>query len=200
MGPCLCLPAGSGALTAAVSRSLIDSNENRDGTDGPWSTFNLGIGYPFQALRCIPDLSSSFVTVVEADGDCIDNSTNSCQLYPSYKRESSQNWREVGTYNLLWSEETSLMIANATFVKALWGSEFVSLGHNAPAQDPSFEQLVSIIQSPTSSKAVYGCTFGLGLNGTGPDGQVMPTLLSKLCVNRAIPSCSYSYMAGSAKS
>jgi hypothetical protein len=77
----------------------------------------------------------------------------------------------------------------------IWGVDSVSLGPRAEDIGVSNQYVIG-----TFLKRFYPGTFGLAVGSLGPPGADKKTILDNLYASKVIPSRSFSYTAGSAKS
>ncbi|KAF2625766.1 acid protease [Macroventuria anomochaeta] len=178
------------AQTVADVPIVVAPSGEWNGLDGPWSTFNLGVGKPFQAFQGIPGLNSpAFILPVETELCKL----NSCPGRTTFDRNSSSTWQDTGIYSLPLPDFISktMAIGNAT-LGALWGKDAVYLGNSA--RDVPSDIFVILTSLPSFTTGI----FGLSAGEVGVSGFTVPSLLTSLRQEaKAIPSLSFSYTAGS---
>jgi hypothetical protein len=172
----------------------------RDGVDGPWSTFNLGIGDPVQPFRCLPGLdlpvaivptdlgwpSSRGCNSIMSASACRERTTfhnNTSTTYNSSGIENPKNYLELNGFSLLNRRQWVV------------GRDTIRFGHNA-IQDQGFpSQYVYGVDSLDYFLGMFG--LAVGLVSTPITGS---NLFTAMAGQFAIPSLSFSYTAGSAAS
>ncbi|XPS91699.1 hypothetical protein M3J09_001110 [Ascochyta lentis] len=162
------------------------------GPDGPWSTFNLGVGNPFQAFEGVPGTSSSLALLPTAAESC-DEAV--CPGRNVFYSENSSSWKTAGVYSLpvpYYYTENLFKGINGTR-GAVWGQDVMYLG-NSERDIPS-EIYIAEIRSADFVVA----SFGLAAGKVGGSTITHPTLLTSLRQKGDIPSASFSYTAGSAR-
>ena len=191
-------PSGQWQVTRRYSESRFYMlTPLRDGVDGPWSTFNFGLGEPLQPFRCVPGIGYPVVILPDQTNACPGgngNASGACRQRTIFVSSSSSSWKSVGLYGLPESVTFEPIFQNLT--GATWGLDNVYLGHNTIRDLRLSQQYVAL----TNSTELFVGVFGLSAGMISPDGAPRATLLSALYGARVIPSTSFSYTAGSAKS
>lgn len=167
--------------------------------DGPWSTFNLGVGEPMQSFRCLPGVNLP-VLIIPNDRPLAWNKCNSstdidCRERAAFHSNASTTYRDNGIFSE-WPSSPNLQgldIFNSSdyFV----AKDTIRFGHNA-SRDVGF---ASQYMFGTSSIDFFIGVFGLAPGKFG-SSELESTLFSALAEQFAIPSASFSYSAGSAAS
>lgn len=72
----------------------------RDGVDGPWSSVDVAVGSPPQALRVLVSLAGQETWVVLPKG-CADNTTSCIESRGNiFNPNASTTWQNQGIYDL----------------------------------------------------------------------------------------------------
>ena len=171
----------------------------RDGNDGPWSTFTIGIGSPPQAIRVLPAAAQSVVTVIMAE-DCTDtgyaDGFHNCSDLRGgvFRSNESRSWKSNGVHDVEIAQDMGLGIKR-TF---MFGTDTVGLGVQPQASRMS-NQTVAGMKGLTSS-----FTGAMGISPKAfnmtPDQAPVPTFFESLSSSTRIASGSWSYTAGSVTS
>jgi hypothetical protein len=176
--------------------SRIDGSELtwiRDGVDGPWSTFNLGVGRPVQQFRGIPGTSSPMVMLPTNSETCNKNSSNACANRTTFNTQKP-SYSRVGLYDLPLSVTLDPIFPDAK--SAEWGSDEVFMGFNPDLDLGVARQYIAQVPSVNLFLGI----FGLSVGSVGFSAEIRPTLLSALLAAGSAPSNSFGYTAGCAKS
>jgi hypothetical protein len=134
--------------------------------------------------------------------NCNQNSNDACRNRTTYERLKSQSWKsrwnETGLYNIPTTSTRDDIFPDSTKQGAIWGSENVFVGHNAIQDVEVARQYVLGVPSPSFFVSI----LGLALGDRSPNVNVttQPTLLLALFDAGRVPSHSFSYTAGSARS
>ncbi|KAF2822378.1 acid protease [Ophiobolus disseminans] len=188
----------SSAQTSTGVPLVVPPSGQWDGIDGPWSTFNLGVGKPIQSFRCVPGISDPVVMLPLESQECKSTSTNQCRDRTTFFSSRSSTWNETGFAEIPFSvslEPGFHEHTNGNPETAVWGSENVYFGHNELRDLGVARQFV--LEVPNIDFFVG--VFGLAVGSVSATGVQRRTLLEELYSASAIPSRSFSYTAGSAK-
>ena len=166
----------------------------RDGIDGPWSTFWVQVGTPPQVVRLLPGSSVDALWVTVPDG-CTKADPSSCpQSRTVFIPNNSSTWHYIGIFHLGLSQET-LLGYNETADNAECGNETFTFG--LPGSG-----LPTVNDSVVEGFATKD--FYMGLIGLAPRAinltsltESQPSLLQSLRNSGQIPSLSWAYTAGS---
>jgi hypothetical protein len=173
------------------------SSSERDGDDGPWSSFSLRVGTPPQYLRVLISTAGQDTWVVLPEG-CSPAEFNSSAC-PDLRGKlfnisQSTTWKDQGDGSFFGlGLETNLGYSgNGDF-----GLETVGLG----LQDlPSVggPNLTSQVVAGISTTDFFMGVFGLGVQPTNLStfGDPLPSFITSLKSNSLIPSLAWSYTAG----
>lgn len=169
----------------------------RDGNDGPWSTFRIGVrGEPMQQMRVLPasDQSSTWLILPEACPTTILVPTEDCSETRGglYMRNISKTWHEYGQYEL----NTYLEKRVGYDGDGLYGWDDLSLGWNGDGLPTLDNQSIAGIISPNFTVGSLALS-ARPINFTDYNNPI-PSLLHNLRnMSTPIPSLSWSYTAGS---
>ena len=169
--------------------------EDRDGIDGPWSTFAIRAGSPFQTLRVLVSTAVPETWVIDPLG-CSDvggnkdpQCTNARGLL--FDNKTSTSWKEVGLYAL--GVETNLPYTS-NFDSGNYGFDTLGLGYTGSGSDEVENMVLATVATSD---------FYVGLLGINPtsinfttQNDPSPSLLTILKTTNRIPSLSYGYSAG----
>ncbi|CZT20272.1 uncharacterized protein RCC_06130 [Ramularia collo-cygni] len=178
---------------------ILDPGSRWYGNDGNWSTFNIGVGQPFQQFTVLPSTRSADIWVPVADGcaglswngfDCANSrgvGTVQGVQSPGFLSNESTSWQQLGLYRLPTED-------------ALYGSENNGLyGLDTLALSDNYE--VSLYNWTIAGIATPD--FWLGMLGLGSESMNItvlenstPSLLTTMKADGKIPSISYGYAAG----
>ena len=166
----------------------------RDGIDGPWSTFWVQVGTPSQPVSLLPGTSADALWIVLPEGCTRQDPTSCNQTRTVFNYNGSSSWHMIGTYNLGLSEE-SFLGYNQSADKAYFANETYTLG--LPGSG-----LPTINNSVVEGFATKD--FYMGLLGLSPQAinlttitNPQPSLLQSLKESGEIQSLSWGYTAGS---
>ena len=163
----------------------------RDGNDGPWSSFPLGIGNPPQFVRVLVSTTCPQPWTVLPQG-CTHSDPPTCPssrgglFFPN----SSTTWQEAGLYEL--DQELNLGYSgNGEF-----GFDSLTLGYPGSGAYTIDRHLLAGI----AAKDFYIATWGIAPRPTNlttiDSNNSYQSLLSSLKQNEQVPSLSYGYTAG----
>lgn len=158
----------------------------REGYDGPWSSFTIGVGTPAQFLRVLVSTSSQGTVVVLPKG-CVSGDT----ICPPargglFNTSNSQSWSEVESAIYLFQDPSlTALLGNDTLNLGVEGN----IGHNLTNQ---------VIFGIADDRKYYLGMLGLSQVSTslseGERGQ--PSFIRSLRDQDIIPSLSFGYTAG----
>ena len=178
-------------------RSKTDNNKFRDGNDGPWSTFTIGVGSPPQAIRVLPAAAQSVVTVVMAE-DCmgVTGGFQNCSDMRGgvFQPNKSRSWSSNGVHDVEIAQDMGLGIKR-TF---LFGTDTVGLGVQPQVSRMSNQTVAGMKGISSSFTGAMGIS-PKAFNMT-PDQAPVPTFFESLSSSTRIASRSWSYTAGSVTS
>lgn len=191
-GKALNVPASQFWWVCHVSEFTL-ADFQRDGDDGPWSTFRIAAGNASeQQFRVLPasDQSTTWLVLPEV---CEHLSAEICEEARGgiFMRNTSASWKEYGQYEL----NTYLEREVGYDGDGLYGFDGLSLGWKGDAMPMLYNQSIAGIISPNFTLG------GLALsprpiNFTDYNNPI-PSLLQNLrSMQDPIPSLSWSYTAG----
>ena len=171
----------------------------RDGNDGPWSSFAVQVGTPSQNVRLLPDTSANTGTsvwVVRPEGCTSDDPSNCGDLrgFIFHPNESStwsiQGLSNNGLYDLTAYEENLLGYGG----NAYYGFDNVTLGW----QSDGLPELSHQVVAGYATKDFYVGSLGISPQPILFDtfNHAYPSLLTTLRNRSLIPSSSWAYTAG----
>ena len=160
----------------------------RDGPDGPWSSFAIGVGTPAQYLRVLVSTASQDTWVILPSG-CLDGDT-SCSTARGglFNPNRSSTWSNRDYYSLLTEQNLDVS------VNALFGNDTLKLGAQSDDGKSVAAQVIAAIANPK---------YYLGMLGVNPQpinftaqesGQ--SSYITSLKDQHLIPSVSFGYTAG----
>lgn len=158
----------------------------RDGYDGPWSSFTIGVGTPAQFLRVLVSTSSQGTVVVLPTG-CV-SGDKICPIARGelFDNGSSKSWSEINSAVFLFQDPS---------LTAQLGNDTLTLGA-AGNTGPSLTN--QVIFGIADDRKYYLGMLGLSQVSTslskGEKGQ--PSFITSLRDQNIIPSLSFGYTAG----
>lgn len=170
------------------------------GNDGKWSTFHINIGDTGkghgQNFQVVP-FTSSPITLVPLQSDwCNDDcaAKRGVEVFegkqPSgYKTESSQAFKEYGTYDL---PVNTLPTWTGSKLSGYWALDNVGLGTSSE-KSPILQQQYVV---GYTAKDFYLGSFGLTIGDISAGSESRPPFLQNFAAFQQIPSRSYGYTAG----
>ncbi|OAL06033.1 acid protease, partial [Phaeosphaeriaceae sp. SRC1lsM3a] len=167
-----------------------------DGTDGPWSTFRIGVGSgSTQQFRVLPasGQSSTLLVLPEACPSTSTDSGKDCseQHGGLYMRNDSTTWNEYGQYRLDTYLEQRVGIEG----DGLFGFDDLSLGWTGDGLPTMKNQ--SIAGTITSTLPIGSLAINSRPVNFTDYNSPIPSLLQNLRnMSTPIPSLSWSYTAG----
>jgi hypothetical protein len=169
---------------------------HRDGNDGPWSTFRIGVGgSSTQPLRVLPasGQSSSLLVLPEACAYAVVEAGKECseQSGGVYMRNASRTWVEYGQYKVDTYLESRVGVGG----DGLFGFDDISLGWTGDGLPTVNNQSIAGVISPEFTLGSLALN-ARPVNFTNYNDPV-PSLLQNLRkMPTPIPSLSWSYTAG----
>lgn len=165
---------------------MIISDHIREGSDGPWSTFQLRVGTPPQDVRVMVGTNSPDTWVVLQDA--CNNTTCGDSRGKLFNYKQSTSWKDQGIFNLFL--ESNLNYTG----NGRYGLDTVGLTISNSKGPTLNGQVVAALVTP---QFYYGL---LGLN-TQPTNftnfnNPIPSFFNTLKDQNLIPSLSWSYTAG----
>ena len=165
----------------------------RDGDDGPWSTFWVDIGTPWQSVKLLPSTSGNAIWPVLTEG-CTPQDHRECpdQRGSIFKPNQSTTWQPIGLYRLVLAHERALGYdGNSSF-----GLDSIKFG--LPKDD--FPVITDQIVEGIATKDFYMGTIGLNSNPIyiSSYNDQKASLLTNLKDQGKVPSRSWAYTAGAA--
>ena len=165
--------------------------EHRDGNDGPWSSFFIGIGTPPQYVRVLISTTGPQPWAINPLG-CTSEDPSDCARARGeiFFANESSTWDKIGFYQI--DIERNLgYTGNGEF-----GFDSVVLGTPGSGAFAVDHQVVASI----AAKDFYIATWGIAPRATNfstidPENS-HESLLSTLRRNNQIPSLSFAYTAG----
>lgn len=186
-------PVNSGELCCTDMLTFI--NSHRDGDDGPWSTFRVGVGNPTQQMRLLPGAGQSTSTFVfpEACARMTLRNGENCDDKRGglYMRNESQTWEQYGNYELNTYLEMNVGLAGA----GLYGYDTLDLGWTGDGAPSLKNQSIVGVVTPNFTLGLLALS-ARPVNFTNYNNPI-PSLLQNLRNSSSpIPSLSWSYTAG----
>lgn len=166
------------------------------GHDGPWSTFNIRIGNPPQALKMIASTSSVETTVIDASG-CSSHDPKDCiaERGQVFNATTSRTWED-------WTNGTQYALDDNRglpyHVDGNYGTDTLNFLGRAHGMDPEGVQVPRhVIARVTSKQHPLGA---LGLNPRKLSAEKIregyTSNLRDMKERGLIPSLGYGYTAG----
>lgn len=174
-----------------------------DGDDGKWSTFSVDVGTPPQTFRVFPSTigeetwvpipagCSGIVANVSNCGDLRGVDTFNGIASQGFQQNASSSWKTIGIYELTLEQDLS-----GSSDAGLYGLDTIALITANGVSGPSL--------SGQTVAGIATADFWLGSLGLGTrpgnfsvlGNETVPSLLSSMKTQGAIPSLSYGYTAG----
>ena len=170
---------------------------NRDGNDGPWSTFSIHVGTPPQPARVLVSTTVGETWVISKNatvGGCLARDPPNCPQSRGLlvNVNTSSTWQDQGIYAL--GVELNLPDYTNDFVNGNYGLESLGLGLPGSGGVTLDNQVVAAI----STKDFYLGNLGVTARPTNfttfDDPQT--SFLSSLYERGHIPSLTFGYSAG----
>ena len=183
-------PSTLGHLVS-TSLTTTDLSNDRDGNDGPWSSFFIRVGNPAQNLRVLASTTVPETWVVLNVG-CTDQDLTGCNVARGslFNPNTSTTWKDQGLFAL--GVEINLPYTG-NYDNGHYGYDTLGLGVQASG--------VTVDDSVVAGVATKD--FFLGNLGLTPRpvnftqfNDPKPSLLTNLRNRNQIPSLSYGYSAG----
>lgn len=161
---------------------------NREGNDGPWSTFPMQVGTPnTNETRVLVStaIPNQWVVLAEAcsDGSCATNRGNNL-----FNPNASSTWVQDRIFNLLFEQDLNYT------GNGLYGFDTVGLG---------FADNETVVLKNQTVAGIVQNDFWLGYIGINPQptnfttlANPVPSFFKNMHTQGLIPSLSYSYSAG----
>ncbi|KAF2416272.1 acid protease [Tothia fuscella] len=186
--------------TTVPAPVVVQPSQSFEGSEGAWSTFNVGVGTPLQYFHVLASTQSSETWVLDPLGCQPSDPTNCPQLrgaQPFNGQQSrgflfnaSNTYKQAGVYSL--DLEKNLNYTG----NGVYGYDVVALnGGNGSADGASLNgQVVASI----ASKDYFLGMFGLGIRPTSFSSSAasVPSFIQTIRANNLIPSLSYGFTAG----
>ena len=160
----------------------------RDGDDGPWSTFTIRVGTPFQDVRVLISTGNALTWVVEPGGCLASDLQCGNNRGGTFNPNSSSTWTIHGLYEL-YTERNLGLTGNGQF-----GNDTLGLGIQGSGGPTLTDQAIGGIVTDN---------FYLGMFGVNPKptnfteiDKGQPSYLTTLKDQNLIPSLSFGYTAG----
>lgn len=171
--------------------ATTDVLTDRDGDDGPWSSFFIRVGTPAQNLRVLASTTVPETWVVLTSG-CIDQDPSGCRLARGslFNPNTSTTWQDQGMFAL--GVEMNLPYTG-NYDNGDYG--FDTLGLGLQGNDVTVNHSVV---AGVATKDFFLGNLGLTprpINFTEFDNP-KPSLLTNLRNSNQIPSLTYGYSAG----
>jgi Eukaryotic aspartyl protease len=165
--------------------------QDRDGNDGPWSSFTVQIGSPAQAVRVLPSSSGSSLWAVVGEG-CTTQDPAGCSESRGgiFNPNSSSTWVEEGLYQLPMAAEIPFGYSG----NGRFGFDSLVMSYGGGEGAIVNNSVVAGI----ATKDFYIGTLGLTPHGTNftDFNDPKPSILTILRRAGQIPSRSWAYTAG----
>lgn len=171
------------------------TNLNREGNDGPWSSFSVQIGTPPQTVRVFISTASTQTWAVATEGCGSGDPTTCAKLRGGiYDYKGSSSWvsnlaNTSSNIYVLGLEDDLGYVGNGRY-----GFDDVTLGFQGSGGPSLKNQTVAGI----AAKEFFLGSFGLKprpSNFTGYN-QAIPSFMENLRTESKIPSLSWGYTAG----
>lgn len=158
----------------------------REGYDGPWSSFSIGVGTPAQSLRVLVSTSSPGTVVVLQDGCVSGDAICPTARGGLFNNATSQSWSVT---------ESSINLFQDPSLRARLGNDTLILGA-AGNSGPSLTN--QVIFGIVDDRKYYLGMLGLNQVPTGfsKSEKGQPSLITSLRDQNIIPSLSFGYTAG----
>lgn len=178
------------SLAATPEPIIITPSGEWEGSDGPWSTFEFGIGYPEQMLRGHPALSVGF-SILPMQPDWCKGAE--CKTRNYFNSLHSDTWTEQGAFKfpkLLFSD-------NYNILNSTGASETVGIDRLVGQHATGAVALNRQVFTEFTSKGDVGALIGLSDTLVPWLASAGEPLISSLNRANSLPSLSFSYNAGS---
>jgi len=167
------------------------ADENRDGDDGPWSTFDVRLGNPEQVVRVLPS-TSGYNVIVPLPGACNTTSDyNACVTARAgvFDPTGSKTWQDEGLFGVGMQANLGYGDVNGDF-----GLDGVGLGI---AVNPNLTYADQVIGGIVQDDFYIGL-FGLGTQPTNFTDTSQPheSFFTALKNANQTPSYTWAYTAG----
>jgi len=171
--------------------ATTDVLTDRDGDDGPWSSFFIRVGTPAQNLRVLASTTVPETWVVLTSG-CIDQDPSGCRLARGslFNPNTSTTWQDQGMFAL--GVEMNLPYTG-NYDNGDYGFDTLGLGLQGNGVTVNHSVVAGV-----ATKDFFLGNLGLTprpINFTEFDNP-KPSLLTNLRNSNQIPSLTYGYSAG----
>ncbi|KAF2116886.1 aspartic peptidase domain-containing protein [Lophiotrema nucula] len=178
---------GAAQSTPITGAPLIISPSGEwDGPDGPWASFNLGIGDDIQSFRSLPSMSMSKILLPYTDW-CNLTSLEQCKKQARFD-DTFNSWKYSGFFSV---GEVVPWVYNESS-NGMFGEDTVTFGRGANGLRLPDQSVGGLI-----TKYVPMSLFGLNARPDDFGSGEVPNLITNLTSVGNIPSQSISYTAGS---
>ena len=168
---------------------------DRDGNDGPWSSFAVQIGYPPQSVKLLVSTALAQTWAIDPQGCGSGDPSNCAQLRGGeYNYNSSSSWvpnlANVSTQIYYLTLESNLDYEGL----GRYGFDDTTFEFQGGGQVTMKNQTVAGI----ATKEYYMGLFGLAPSATNfsSDRNAVPSLMENMRSQGKIPSISWGYTAG----
>ncbi|KUJ15996.1 acid protease [Mollisia scopiformis] len=171
-----CMSQGLGRRATVLPAPVVVSpSQFFEGSDGPWSSFELRIGSPSQNVRFFPGSSSTSTVVVVPEGCQNEGSDCASTRGGIFTPNSSTSWSSIGSYGLEF--EQSLGYSDS----AEFGFDSVGLGYQGSGGPTVNHSVVAGVAGSYTAGALYRLKQVLGsLTLGGYDSSRFAALNSNL--------------------
>lgn len=195
-GECDLSDSGLPTICRYQYQSYTNRFDLRKGNDGPWSTFEVQVGTPLQAVRVFVSTVLSQTVVVSAnktERGCLNSDPPSCPQSRGglFNLNASSTWDDQGIYGI--GIEQNLQDYQDLYFSGDFGFDTLGLG----AAGSYGVRLKHQVLAAKATKGLY-----LGFLGVDPYptnfssfDNPRPSLLSSLKKSNNTPSLSYGYTA-----
>ncbi|KAL9596522.1 MAG: hypothetical protein Q9219_005743 [cf. Caloplaca sp. 3 TL-2023] len=169
--------------------SNLESVLNEDGDDGKWSSFDLRVGTPEQAVRVLPSTAGSATWIVTPGGCQPVSEDCSTARGGLFNQSQSSTWKDLGPLTLALEQNLG---HNES---AAYGLDRISLGISNATGGPTLDN-----QTIAGIETEHWYVGLLGLQqqpmNLSDFSRPQPSVLSSLHTMNYIPSLSWAYTAG----
>ena len=184
-------------VNQAIYLPFFANQRDRDGNDGPWSTFTIHVGTPPQALRVLVSTAVGETWAVldnKTQGGCLTKDPSNCADMRGglFNVNASSTWTDKGIYAL--GVELNLPDYDGVYDNGDYGFDALGLG---PIDSPSVNFKSQTI-SGIATKDFFLGSLGVNSHNTNfssfKDSQI--PLLTSLKESNTTKSLSFGYTAG----
>ncbi|KAL8775101.1 MAG: hypothetical protein Q9209_000580 [Squamulea sp. 1 TL-2023] len=162
----------------------------REGDDGPWSSFTLRVGTPAQDVRTFVSTASQVSWIVlQGQGCRPDDGVCAEARGKLYNMNASSTWRPNGFWQLGYERNLGI------YANGLYGNDTIGLGIQGSGGPTLTDQIMAVI----GTKQIYVGMFAVNpkrTNYTGITEQGQASYMTTLKNQSLIPSVSFGYTAG----